>query len=179
MQEICASEQQFMQWLTTQCIIRTTFVTKGFWQTSEKRTVCNECKPLFLHLGHGCIFTLEAKITVLGDDFLKWPYIARQVSMDIISGTLMVKVNESSNPKPVTSRPCKSSSPKYSWIMKLSRIYNSVTLISFLIVLTIFWLVSLRDLSKLVSKPWKDTLEMLTLMTYLFFYLIFFSKWYI
>ncbi len=30
----------------------------------------------FLHLGHGCIITLEAKITVIGDNFLKWPYIA-------------------------------------------------------------------------------------------------------
>ena len=47
--------------------VRTTFVTKGFWQTSEKRTVCNECKPLLLTDG----FTLEAKITVLGEDFLK------------------------------------------------------------------------------------------------------------
>ncbi len=28
--------------------VQTTFVTKGFWQTSEKQTVCNECKPLLL-----------------------------------------------------------------------------------------------------------------------------------
>ncbi len=28
--------------------VRATFVTKGFWQSSEKRTVCNKCKPILL-----------------------------------------------------------------------------------------------------------------------------------
>ncbi len=28
--------------------VRAYLVTKGFWQSSEKRTVCNKCKPILL-----------------------------------------------------------------------------------------------------------------------------------
>ena len=42
---------------------------------------CRNCHThvhlTILHLGHGCSILLEAKIMVIGDDFLKWLYLTR------------------------------------------------------------------------------------------------------